>query len=117
MLADFAKMERPAVLHLGFQALHEYAQRKGGEMPAPGSQADAQEVVRLAQAMNEAGPKLEAAVMEKEEAVIAKLALGARGVLNPMAAFFGGIVGQVRGGCCWNLARRQRCGVGRGSTY
>jgi ubiquitin-activating enzyme E1 len=96
VLADFAKMERPGLLHIAFQALHQFTQRHNGQLPASGNAAHADEVLSLAKALNEAstGFKVEAEVLEKEGEVVRKLALGARGVLNPMAALFGGIVGQ-----------------------
>ena len=96
VLADFAKMERPPVLHLAFQALHEFVAQKG-VLPVSGSPVDAEELWQLALALNEAGavgPKIEAEPLGKEADLIRKFALGARGVINPMTSLFGGIVGQ-----------------------
>lgn len=65
--------------------------------------SEAQEVVGLARALNDQARRgggglfaLEPEVLEGEgaESIIRKLALTARGNLNPMAAMFGGIVGQ-----------------------
>jgi ubiquitin-activating enzyme E1 len=98
LLASFAKMERPGVLHLAFRALHEYWARHG-ELPPPGDAAAAEELLTLTKALNSepgaaGGFTVDAETLEKDAGVIRKLALGARGNLSPMAAMFGGVVGQ-----------------------
>jgi len=92
LLSDFSKLERPGLLHVGFQALEEFEESEG-RLPAPGSAEDAAKVVELAKGVNAKCPdgvKQE----ELDEAVLSKLALGATGELSPMAALFGGVVGQ-----------------------
>ncbi|KAI3434380.1 hypothetical protein D9Q98_002458 [Chlorella vulgaris] len=89
LLTDFAKLDRSALLHVGFQALHAF-QAEHGRFPEPGSQADADQLVAKAAAINEAA----AEKAELDEGVLRKLAGTARATLNPMAAMFGGVVGQ-----------------------
>lgn len=89
LLSDFSKMERSPSLHVGFQALHEF-QAQEGRMPKPGNAPDADRVLDLAKKINEAGTDK----VELEEGIIKKLAYNATAELNPMAALFGGVVGQ-----------------------
>lgn len=90
LVADFAKFDRPAQMHVGFQALHAFAESHKGELPRPHNDADAQEVLKLAQeiaASSEDKPEL-------DEKVLKELSYQARGDLSPMAAFFGGLAAQ-----------------------
>ncbi len=49
---------------------------------------------------------------ELDEAVLRKLARTAAASLNPMAAMFGGVVGQeVRHSCCWKLPMPAAAGL------
>ncbi|KAK9812201.1 hypothetical protein WJX73_003893 [Symbiochloris irregularis] len=90
LLTDFAKMERPGLLHLGFQALDAF-QAEHKRLPKPYDAADADAVVAAAQKLNaKAGQGAE----QLDEALLKKLAWTAAGELSPMAAVFGGIVGQ-----------------------
>jgi hypothetical protein len=60
-----------------------------------GNHADAAAVAALASQLNTEVSLLDAEAWGKEgEKVVTWLALGARGVLNPMASFVGGVVGQ-----------------------
>lgn len=95
VLADFAKMERPGTLHVAFRALHEYANQHG-KLPTPGALADAEELLKIAKSLNESAQEgqFRADNLENEKEIILKLALTAVGNLSPMAALFGGIVGQ-----------------------
>ncbi|KAK5005728.1 E1 ubiquitin-activating protein, partial [Cryomyces antarcticus] len=49
MMSDFAKFDRPAQLHVGFQALQAFAEKHNGEFPKPHNDADASEVWKLAE--------------------------------------------------------------------
>eukprot|EP00898_Chlorokybus_atmophyticus_P002590 jgi/Chlat1/3331/Chrsp222S03397 len=91
LLSDFAKMERPPLLHLGFQALEAFHQ-ESGRPPRPGAIEDADRLVALAHDINEkaGSQKLEGV----NEGVLRHLAAGANAQLSPMAAMYGGIVGQ-----------------------
>lgn len=79
-------------------------QAKHGRVPRPADAADASELVSLAKPLVEGG--------EVDEALLGLLAHNASGELSPMAAMFGGMVGQeVRGrtrsgGCTRGLTRR-----------
>ena len=90
MMSDFAKFDRPGQLHVGFQALHAFAEKHGGEFPRPHSDADATEVFKLAQEIAKGGDE----EVELDEKIIKELSYQARGDLSPMAAFFGGLAAQ-----------------------
>jgi ubiquitin-activating enzyme E1 len=107
LLTDFSKMERSGQLHAGFQALHAF-EAKHGRSPAPAHAADAAELQALAAAVNEAS----ADKVELDAPLLATLAHNAGGELSPMAAMFGGMVGQearCRSAPLLLLARR--CGA------
>ncbi|KAF8631275.1 hypothetical protein AX15_002601 [Amanita polypyramis BW_CC] len=80
---DFAKFDRPAILHTGFQALSEYRE-KYQRLPRPRNAADAAEFIALAK-------KYDADIDEK---IVAELAYQAAGDLSPMNAVIGGFVAQ-----------------------
>ncbi|KAJ7507482.1 ubiquitin activating enzyme [Mycena galericulata] len=82
-ITDFAKFDRPATLHAGFQALSEFqAQHK--RLPRPRNGEDAAAVVALAK-------KLDSEIDEK---IIAELAYQATGDVSPLVAVIGGFVAQ-----------------------
>lgn len=90
LMSDFAKFDRPQQLHVGFQALHAFAEKNSGELPRPYNDADAAKVLKLANEIN-------AASIEKAELndkLLKELSYQARGDLAPMAAFFGGLAAQ-----------------------
>uniref|UniRef100_A0A0E0I623 E1 ubiquitin-activating enzyme n=1 Tax=Oryza nivara TaxID=4536 RepID=A0A0E0I623_ORYNI len=91
LLSDFSKFERSPVLHLAFQALDKF-KKEYGRYPAPGCEQDAQSFLKCAADINEAltDHKLDTI----DEKLFRHFASGSRAVLNPMAAMFGGIVGQ-----------------------
>jgi len=82
-ITDFAKFDRPAVLHAGFQALSQFKQQKG-RFPRPRNAEDAAEVVSLAK-------KIDADVSEN---ILTELSYQATGDLAPMNAVIGGFVAQ-----------------------
>lgn len=90
LMSDFAKFDRPQQLHLGFQALHEFASRNSGNLPRPYSDKDASEVFKYAQAL--AGDREDRG--DLDEKLLRELSYQARGDLAPMAAFFGGLAAQ-----------------------
>ncbi|XP_031801112.1 ubiquitin-like modifier-activating enzyme 1 isoform X2 [Sarcophilus harrisii] len=92
VMTDFAKFSRPAHLHLAFRALHQfYSQR--GRLPHPQNQADAAEMVSLAQAIKEsASPRLLQEDLNEE--LVRQLAYMAAGDLAPINAFIGGLAAQ-----------------------
>jgi ubiquitin-activating enzyme E1 len=80
---DFAKLERPASLHTGFQALSEF-QYHYGRLPRPRNAQDAAEVVHLAKVFNP----------DVDEKIVTELAFQATGELAPVVAVIGGFVAQ-----------------------
>lgn len=90
LMSDFAKFDRPQQLHLGFQALHEFASRNSGHLPRPHSDKDASEVFKYAQALAGEGEDR----VNLDEKLLRELSYQARGDLAPMAAFFGGLAAQ-----------------------
>ena len=90
LISDFAKFDRPAQLHVGFQALHAFAEKNGGKFPRPHNDADASEVMKLSQEIAKQGE----GVVELDEKIIKELSYQAQGDLSPMAAFFGGLAAQ-----------------------
>ena len=90
LMSDFAKFDRPQQLHIGFQALHEFASHHGGDLPRPHSDEDASEVFKYAQSLAGEGDEK----VELDEKLLRELSYQARGDLAPMAAFFGGLAAQ-----------------------
>jgi len=90
LISDFAKFDRPQQLHVGFQALHAFAERHDGEFPRPHNDADASEVLKHAQEIAGQGEDR----IELDEKLLRELSYQARGDLSPMAAFFGGLAAQ-----------------------
>ena len=90
LMSDFAKFDRPQQLHVGFQALHKFAEQNGGKLPQPHSDNDASQLLMLARALaGEAEDKVDI-----DENLLRELSYQARGDLAPMAAFFGGLAAQ-----------------------
>jgi ubiquitin-activating enzyme E1 len=90
MLSDFAKFDRPGILHAGFQAVLEDCPANDGNLPIPG---DAAAIDRIWNRACELGGGGEYAT-ETNRRLITHLASGSRAVLSPMCAVLGGIVGQ-----------------------
>lgn len=90
LMSDFAKFDRPQQLHIGFQALHHFAEHHEGELPRPHSDQDASEVFRYAKDLADNGDEK----VELDEKLLKELSYQARGDLAPMAAFFGGLAAQ-----------------------
>ena len=90
MMSDFAKFDRPPLLHLAYKALASYAESHGMEYPNPGNSNEANEVLKLAKSMDTEKIICSPAA----ERIILHLAAGSRSILSPMCATLGGIVGQ-----------------------
>lgn len=87
LISDFAKFDRPATLHAGWQALSAFW-TKTGKLPRPRNKEDAAEVVALAKKIfKDAGEE-----GELLENIVQELAFQATGDLSPMVAFIGGFV-------------------------
>jgi|EP00979_Chaetoceros_neogracilis_P004697 ubiquitin-activating enzyme E1 len=89
MMSDFAKFDRPPLLHLCYKALDAYMDKHDGAFPNPGNVEEANEIVELCKSMD-----TEDAFNDKLESLVKHLASGSRAVLSPMCAAMGGIVGQ-----------------------
>ncbi|KAK9668516.1 hypothetical protein RND81_13G066100 [Saponaria officinalis] len=91
LLSDFSKFDRPPLLHLAFQALDKFLSELG-RYPVAGSEEDAQKLKSFVMEINDssADGKLD----NIDQNLLRLFAFGAKAVLNPMAAMFGGIVGQ-----------------------
>ena len=90
LISDFAKFDRPQQLHVGFQALHAFAEHHDGNLPRPHNDADASEVLKYAESLAGTGDDK----VELDEKVLRELSYQARGDISPMAAFFGGLAAQ-----------------------
>lgn len=90
LMSDFAKFDRPQQLHVGFQALHRFADHHNGELPRPCSDEDASEVFQYAKDLASNNEEQ----LELDEKLLRELSYQARGDLAPMAAFFGGLAAQ-----------------------
>lgn len=91
MMSDFAKFDRPPLLHLAFQALYQYMETNHGQLPNPADLNAASDVLKIAKSLDRDNI---IADNKKQERIILLLALGSRAILNPMCAALGGIVGQ-----------------------
>ncbi|EQC27114.1 ubiquitin-activating enzyme E1 [Saprolegnia diclina VS20] len=89
LLSDFAKIGRSEVLHVAFQALDQFAATNGA-LPTSGDSDMASQVLALAKNIK----SIEVEWTEANEEVVRALARSARGVVSPMTALLGGIVGQ-----------------------
>ena len=88
-ITDFAKWDRPATLHVGFQALSAFYE-KAGHLPRPHNSSDASSLISLAKDIHTAA-KGDADLDEK---VLEALAFQATGDISPMVAVIGGFVAQ-----------------------
>eukprot|EP00884_Botryococcus_braunii_P010809 jgi/Botrbrau1/1972/Bobra.0052s0015.1 len=96
LLSDFSKMERPGLLHLGFQALDAFTVETG-RFPGAYNEADATRLLEIATSLLKEAKKGEGEDSTLDEAaqkVLKTLAYVSGSELNPMAAFLGGVVGQ-----------------------
>jgi ubiquitin-activating enzyme E1 len=89
LISDYAKFDRPQQLHIGFQALHAFAEQHG-RLPRPQNKEDAAIVIGSAKAF----AKQEKLDVEIDEKLLKELSYQALGDLSPMAAFFGGLAAQ-----------------------
>jgi ubiquitin-activating enzyme E1 len=90
MMSDFAKFDRPPLLHLAYKALEEFMVKNSMELPLPGDVDSTNEFVNIAKTLDKDGIIAD----EKAERILKHLASGSRAVLSPMCALLGGFVGQ-----------------------
>jgi ubiquitin-activating enzyme E1 len=95
LVSDFSKFERPPLLHLGFRAVDEFVSSQG-RAPGPGDPSDAKMVLEIAAKLNEKRENSENGepLPKIDGEVLGHLASTWSAELNPMAAAFGGVVGQ-----------------------
>ncbi|KAJ9613057.1 E1 ubiquitin-activating protein [Cladophialophora chaetospira] len=89
LVSDYAKFDRPAQLHAGIQALHQFKETKGS-FPRPHNDEDAKEVLELTKKLFKESGEAD----EINDKLITELSYQAQGDLSPMAAFFGGLTAQ-----------------------
>lgn len=99
IVCDFAKCENASVLHLAFQALHRFTTLHQGALPTPGDMVHAEELFALVQTVNEEAKAknafhLSATDIDAKKTLIHALSRTAQGMISPMAAFLGGVLGQ-----------------------
>lgn len=82
-ITDFAKFDRPATLHAGFQALSEF-QLQYGRLPLPRNPQDAANLLNMAKKLS----------TEIDENVLTEFVYQSRGDLAPINAVIGGFVAQ-----------------------
>jgi ubiquitin-activating enzyme E1 len=82
-LTDFAKFDRPATLHAGFQALSEFRSQYN-RLPKARNTEDAAKVADIAKKLGE----------ELDEKIVTELAFQATGDIAPINAVIGGFVAQ-----------------------
>ncbi|XP_075515549.1 ubiquitin-activating enzyme E1 1-like isoform X1 [Primulina tabacum] len=91
LLCDFSKFDRPPLLHLAFLSLDKFVS-EFGRFPIAGCEEDALKFIALTSDLNE--NLGDAKLKDINLKLLRHFAFGARAVLNPMAAMFGGFVGQ-----------------------
>ncbi|KAK9715988.1 hypothetical protein RND81_06G204100 [Saponaria officinalis] len=91
LLSDFSKFDRPPLLHLAFQALDKFRSQLG-RFPLAGSEEDARKLISFVTEINDSSS--DGRIEDIDHNILRHFASGAKAVLNPMAAMFGGIVGQ-----------------------
>lgn len=91
LLSDFSKFDRPPLLHLAFQGLHKFISAFD-RFPVAGSEQDAQKLISFVKEINDS--LTDGKLDDIDQNLLQQFAFGSKAVLNPMAAMFGGIVGQ-----------------------
>lgn len=89
MMTDFAKFDRPPLLHLCYKALDMYMDKNDGKLPSPGIVEEVDTFVEYAKSLDKDGILNDGTIK-----LVKHLASGSRAVLSPMCAAIGGIVGQ-----------------------
>jgi len=92
MYTDFAKMDRPAQLHIAFQALHQYVTEHKA-LPKPYCKTDGDAFIALAKQLNDTWAS-SAKQETLDENLIRQFAYCAAGNICPMQAVIGGIAAQ-----------------------
>ncbi|CAM9515783.1 unnamed protein product [Ascophyllum nodosum] len=93
METDFAKIGRPGVLHQAFRGLDKF-RSENGALPEAGDMEHAEAVFAATKGLNDEEGGFSVEGLDDSKDVVVRLSLGARGVLNPVCAALGGVVGQ-----------------------
>ncbi|KAJ0987627.1 hypothetical protein J5N97_005983 [Dioscorea zingiberensis] len=88
---DYSKFDKPQLFHLAFQALDKF-RNDFGRFPAAGSSEDAEKLINFTGEVD--GNIGDGGFAEIDTKLLHQFASGSGAVLNPMAAVFGGIVGE-----------------------
>ncbi|CAB4019007.1 ubiquitin-like modifier-activating enzyme 6, partial [Paramuricea clavata] len=91
LLVDLCKIEAASQLHLAMWSLHSF-QEQHGRLPHVRNSQDAEELVKIAAAINEQRMKSKVDKVDKE--LFTTLSYSSRGLLPPLAAAVGGFVAQ-----------------------
>lgn len=92
LYSDFAKMDRPAQLHIAFRALDEYRKHSGGQSPKPWSRSDAEQFLAIfSNILKTDYPELANSI---DKSLIEKFSFICSGNVSPMQAVIGGVVAQ-----------------------
>ncbi|KNC80767.1 hypothetical protein SARC_06876, partial [Sphaeroforma arctica JP610] len=89
VITDWGKMERPALLHAGFQALEKF-KTEHGRLPRPRNEADATEFVDFALAVHSNADDVTA----DDKELLKLMSYQATGDIAPMNAVIGGLAAQ-----------------------
>lgn len=99
VVSDFAKFDRPAQYHLGFQALDAF-KSKNGNFPRPHNEEDADEIIALVKQLATQNPSILGEDGEVDEQLLRELSFQATGDIPGLVAFFGGLIAQEVLKCC-----------------
>ncbi|SCU82375.1 LAME_0C00804g1_1 [Lachancea meyersii CBS 8951] len=94
LFCDFAKFDRAAQLHLGFQALQQFQLGHQGQLPRSVNEEDASELIKLVKKLAAQQPLVLGEDGEVNEGLIKELSFQSRGDIPAVVAFFGGLVAQ-----------------------
>ncbi|CCG25738.1 Uba1 ubiquitin-activating enzyme [Candida orthopsilosis Co 90-125] len=94
LISDFAKFDKPAQLHIGFQALHAF-KTKRQRLPKPYNVEDANEAFAYAEQLAKQNN-----VEDINESYLKELFYQAQGDTPGMVAFYGGLIAQEVLKCC-----------------
>jgi ubiquitin-activating enzyme E1 len=93
-VCDYMKFDTVPVLHLAWRTLHEY-RKQHGSLPEPGGQETAERFASLATSINDNSPNTcKVELGENSAKILKNVARTARGIVSPICAVLGGIVGQ-----------------------
>eukprot|EP00106_Octopus_bimaculoides_P013461 XP_014780903.1 PREDICTED: ubiquitin-like modifier-activating enzyme 1 [Octopus bimaculoides] len=90
VVTDFAKFDRPPLLHLAFQALDEFV-KTHSSLPKPRNEEDAEKFLAICKELNAGSAN---AVEELDETVLKEFSYQSRGDICPIQAFIGGVTAQ-----------------------